>query len=249
MSNVYLVNIGANTAHSSQARSPLFDDGTFTFVSFPHPNKPGIRPYPVEAQPFVKKKFINQTHSDPDWKNLTYGDDCRNRRAIALKKVVEDDVLLFWGLLWRNTGKEWKTFTSERRWCLIGALRVREILKPGQLPTDAKSTRVKRAQQNVHFHREELEPGNFVFIGCTRYSRLFPVAVDLEVTNQSGLLYRTVRTGSGNPLTLNGKPKWSNSLRSCRRIWDLSDHNSKRLAQIASKRISEVTGYDLLADL
>jgi hypothetical protein len=249
MSKVYLVNVGANSAHSSTARSPLFDDGSFVFVSFPHPGMRGVRPYPLEALPFVRGIDIHDTHGDPDWQYLTYGDGCDSPRARALKRVVEDDVLLFWGLFWRNNGDGWDAFTGERRWCMIGALRVREILEAGQRAADASPSRIKRARRNVHFYRGELDPGNRVFIGCTRYSRLFPVAVDLEVGKRSGLLYRTIRTASGNVLALGGKPDWNSSLRSCRPVWDLADPKSRRLAQIARDRIHQRTGYDLLSGL
>ncbi len=181
MSKVYLVNVGANSAHASMARSPISDDGSFVFVSFPHAGIRGVRPYPVKARPFVRGVDIYHTHNDPDWPNLTYGDGCHSPRARALRRVEENDILLFWGLLWQKNGKGWDAFTGERSWYLFGALRVREILEEGQRPTDASASRIKRARQNVHFYRGELDEGNRVFIGCTRYSRLFRVGVDLEV--------------------------------------------------------------------
>ena len=152
------------------------------------------------------------THNDPDWQNLTYGDDCRDPRSTALRNVVEDDILLFWALLWRNTVRAWDTFTGERGWYLIGALRVREILEAGQRPTDAKPTRIARAQESVQFVRGRLDTSNRLFLGCTRYSRLFPAAVDLQVGKPSGLLYRTLRTAQGTPLRLGAKPDWNSSL-------------------------------------
>lgn len=249
MSKVYLVNVGANSAHGATARSPIFDNGSFVFVSFPHSGTRGMRPYSATARPFVRGIDIHDTHNDPDWQNLTYGDGCDNPRASALRNVVEDDILLFWALLWRNTGREWDTFTGERQWCMIGALRVREILEAGQCPGDAKSSRIARAQRNVHFYRGELDLGNRVFIGCTRYSRLFPVAVDLEVGKRSGLLYTTIRTATGTALRLGAKPDWYSSLRSCRAVWDLTDPKSRALAHIARDRIYRKTGYDLLSGL
>ncbi len=249
MSKVYLVNVGANTAHRSIARSPLFDDGSFVFVSFPHPGTCGVRPYSVEARPFVRGIDIHDTHGDPDWENLTYGDVCDNARARSLNRVVENDILLFWGLVWVNKGDDWGAFTGERRWCLIGALRVREILEPGQRSSDASPSRSKRARHNVHFYRGELDPEHRVFIGCTRYSQLFPVAVDFEIGKRSGLLYRTIRTAGGQALTPGGKPDWNSSLRTCRPIWDLADTKSRRLAQIVRDRIYDTSDYDLLSVL
>jgi len=249
MSKVYLVNVGANTSHSAVARSPIFNDGSFIFVPFPlHVGKRGTRPCPVADCPFVRKVDVRDTHSDPDWRNLTYGDHCANPRAKALLRVVEDDILLFWALLWRNRGGAWEDgFTGEQRWCLIGALRVREILASGQSPSDANASR--RARLNAHFRNEILGPSERVFVGCTRYSRLFSKAVDLEVTKRSGLLYRTLRTAHGAALRLKGRPHWSSSLRSCRAIWDLEKADDRRRAEIVRDAILRRTGYDLLAGL
>jgi hypothetical protein len=248
MSRVYLINVGANTSHSSIARSPIFNDAHFIFVPFPTKDK-GLRPYSTEAMPFVRVTDIHYTHADPDWENLTYGDYCKNPRALALRNVAENDTLLFWALLWRNSGKTWDAFTGERCWCLIGALRVREILKDGQRPEDAKDSRVERARQNAHFYRSKLDTGDRVFIGCTRYSQFFSRAVDLEVTIDSGLLYKVVRTAKGDPLRLNGTPRWNSSLRACRVIWDLNDPESRARAEITANAIHRQTGYDLLSGL
>ena len=73
MSKVYLVNVGANTSHSPIARSPIFNNGQFIFVSFPTRDKRFTRPYSAEVMPFVRRSDIHDTHADPDWQNLTYG--------------------------------------------------------------------------------------------------------------------------------------------------------------------------------
>src|SRR5689334_98075 len=101
MSKVYLLNIGANTGHKAKARSPVFGDGSFKFVSYPCSQDEG-RTYPAEMRPFVHGE--ESTHLDPDWEALTYGDYCRNPRASALRDAKENDVLLFWALLWENAG-------------------------------------------------------------------------------------------------------------------------------------------------
>lgn len=249
MSRVYLVNVGANASHSMIARSPIFENGSFVFVHFPHPGNRGMRPYSAEELPFVRRECIDihDTHWDPDWPNLTYGDNCSQPRSCALLSVVEDDILLFWALLWRNTGSTWASFTRNRCWCLIGALRVHEILEAGQRPEDAKASR--RARQNVHFRTGKLDSGHRVFVGCPRYSLRFPKAVDLEIAKASGLLYRTIRTARGAALRLNGKPRWNSSLRSCRVIWDLANSESRGRAEIARDAILCQTGYDVLGGL
>jgi hypothetical protein len=248
MSKVYIVNVGANTSHRSIARSPIFINGEFKFVSFPDQNS--IRPYPSEVRPFIRDSDLHYTHLDPDWQNLTYGDNCKNLRARALFSVREKDILLFWALLWNNSGKAWDNFTGERCWCLIGALRVQEILEGGQCPENAKDySLIERARQNAHFYRGRLDPGHRVFIGDTNYSNFFAKAIDLEVKSESGLIYQVACAANGTPLSLNGRPRWNSSLRACRVIWDLDDPDSRARAEIAANAIHKQTGYYLLAGI
>jgi len=49
MSLVYIINVGANTSHTGKARSPIFGDGSWVYVSFPtrHPYRPG---YSLDAR-------------------------------------------------------------------------------------------------------------------------------------------------------------------------------------------------------
>jgi len=210
-----------------------------------------MRPYSEEARAFVRRVDLRETHSDPDWENLTYGDCCRNPRAAALGRVIENDVLLFWCLLWRNTGRRWEDFTGERGWYFIGALRVQEALDEGQAPKDAKHMgSIARAERNVHcFCGRRLDKDNRVFIGNIRLSRLFPRAVDLEVRNPSGLMFQTIRTAGGKVLKLKGKGSWPGSTRPCRVIWDLDYSEQRERAIIARDTILEQTGYDLLKGL
>src|SRR5437868_14028056 len=116
MSKIFLVNVGANVKHQARARSPIFDNDRFIFVSFPltEGEEPGLKPYPPAARPFTRNVGIYETHADPDWDNLTYGDYTANGRAAALKRAAPGDVLLFWALLWRNHGGGWKGFTGEK---------------------------------------------------------------------------------------------------------------------------------------
>src|SRR5207249_2027096 len=148
-------------------------------------------------------------HDDPDWESLTYSDNCGNPPALALKRVQPSDILLFWALLWRNLGRDWSGFTGEHGWYLIGALRVREVLDEGQRADDATAPNRARAARSVHFQPgKPLEPDNRVFISSRRYSKLFPKAVDFQVTQGSGLIYRTIRTAAGHRLNRLGKHSW-----------------------------------------
>src|SRR5260370_33987033 len=96
MAKVYFINVGANTGDSMKARSPIFDNGKFRFVTFPSKKgRSGERPYPSENCAFLHPIHnLYKTHLDPDLENLTYGDYCGNGRARALKRVKVDDILL-----------------------------------------------------------------------------------------------------------------------------------------------------------
>src|SRR6266436_5248754 len=119
-----------NVSHRHQARSPIFADGKFEFVSFPdHTNQTR---YPAAVRSFVRRG-IRTTHLDPDWENLTYGDCCQNPRAKALLSVETDDILLFWGLLWRIDDRRSDIWGCRHRgWYLLGALRVKLALNSGE---------------------------------------------------------------------------------------------------------------------
>jgi hypothetical protein len=251
MSKIFLVNVGANLQHQSRARSPIFDDDRFVFVTFPlcDDEEQGRTPYPPAAHQYIRNVGLKQTHADPDWDNLTYGDDTRNGRAAALKRAVPDDILLFWALLWRNRGSGWKDFTGDKGkgWYLIGALRIDEILREGQRPTDAKPSNVERAKKNAHFDQGVLDKHNLVFIGSKSYSSLFPRAV--EFIGCSDLMFRTVRTASGEILKPNGGVHWSSSLRSCRAVWDLNNSEQRSRANIVRNEILQKTGFDLLRNI
>jgi hypothetical protein len=159
------------------------------------------------------------------------------------------DILLFWALLWCNTGQRWEDFTGERGWYFIGALRIGQILREGQVPADAGRANVRRAARNVHFCDGTLDAGNLVFIGDPAYSALFPKAVDLEATSPTGLLFKTVRTAEGRRLELRGKRNWTSSTRTCRVIWDLDVPKERSRANTARATILRQTGHDILRDL
>jgi Nucleotide modification associated domain 3 len=251
MSKVFLINVGANSSDSSRARSPIFKDDRFIYVPFCFKRRgaDGHSEYPKATRSFIRNMQGRSTHRDPDWENLTYGDNCANRRAAALRRVEVGDILLFWGLLWRNDGKTWESFTGERGWYLIGALRVTQILEAGDTPKHAKPANAKRAAKNVHFVDGIIGDSQRIFIGSKRHSKFFPRAVDLQTTQGSGLLFRTIRAASGKHLRLHGKIPWNSSTRSCRVIWDLELREDRARARIARNAILRKTRYDLLRDI
>ncbi|MBI1731808.1 MAG: hypothetical protein HYR49_03435 [Gammaproteobacteria bacterium] len=250
MNSVYLVNIGANTSHSAKARSPIFANGSFIYVPFPTRRpKPGPG-YPAEALPFVRSVGRRCTHADPDWEGLSYGDRCSNPRAASLRSVAVGDILLFWGLLWRNVGADWAGFTRDRGWYLLGALRVEEIAESGQSLQRVSSRNRARAARNAHFlSGHGVAPKDErVFLGAGRYSTRFSRPVDLAVSKPSGLIYRAFTSSGGALLSYGMSPSWRSSLRSCRKIWDLRDRADRARAKLVRDAILRSDGFDLLKD-
>jgi hypothetical protein len=67
MCSIYVINVGANTHHSSQARSPVFNCNSFVFVSFcTERDEDNPTTYPKEMLPFTNPDRDNLlTHDDP----------------------------------------------------------------------------------------------------------------------------------------------------------------------------------------
>ncbi len=252
MSCIYLINVGSNTSHGTRARSPIFADGSFRYVPFPYPSqdKSELPDYAAEIRPFVRMDRLVgwATHADPDWANLTYGDNCSRGRAGALKRVEPDDTLLFWGLLWENTGTHWSGFTGLQGWYLLGAIRVQEIVTDRASLARLSAREQTRALANAHLDGgSELAHGHRVFVGELARSEPFQRAVDLGAAERDGLLYRALTAADGRALTHGGIPPWSSSLRACRRMWDLSDPGDRARAKLVQRAIGRVNDFDLFA--
>lgn len=241
MAKIYLINVGANTGDRRKARSPIFSDGTWIYVPFP-PKKEG-QEFPKQARPFVRNNV--KCHLDPDWNGLTYGDCCRNRRARALLKTREGDILLFWALLWKTQRNECIFKSHDKGWYLIGALRVECIFKDGDKVT------CRRARRNAHVRGGHVErrrgDGVRVFAGSRQYSCRFVVAVDWEVRRNGGLMQQVVRTKDGQEVQWNRSPRWNSVTRSCRAILDLDKPDDRKAAKILARHIRRLNkGFDLL---
>jgi hypothetical protein len=250
MSKIYLINVGANVGHRGKARSPIFPDGSFEYVSFPDADR--ITRYPNSVRPFIRPG-IKTTHLDPDWRNLTYGDFCKNRRAKALANVQCDDMLLFWGLLWRIPGRQSNVWMSEDRgWYLMGAMRVKLVLNSGQSIRPLPANERKRLGQNDHIKGGRVEGREHVkvFLADPKHSRKFDCAVDLQIYADDSLLIATVKTSDGKNIMWYERPRWNSVTRACRAILDLSDPTHRNRARILRDAIrAKNPDYDLLAGL
>jgi hypothetical protein len=247
MPKIYLINVGANSADSSQARSALFPNGTFIFVTFPQSEGAA---YPRHTCQFVKNWPDIKTHADPDWDGLTYGDNCRNPRARALLAVEQNDILLFWAMLWKmsDSGCVWDS--EDKGWFLVGSLRVEYILKTNDVLKNAlhdKRLR-QRASRNAHTINGKVESRKDVrvFLGNPRYSTRFDRAIDLGIYQDCGLLRKTMRTTHGEKINWYKSPRWNSVLRSCRAVLDTADP----LARILRDEVHEANPkFNLLKDL
>jgi len=250
MPRVYLLNVGANTQHQQSARSPIFPNGSFVYVPFPTGKRNPPPGYSDEALRFTHDVDPLATHADPDWTNLTYGDYCHNARARALLSVERGDLLLFWGLLWDNDGTGWSGFNNQRGWYLLGALSIAEIVTDAMTLSDVPAIHRERAGANAHFEgRDRLETDHRVFVGKLGFSARFDRAVDLQVPHADGLIYRAIRSASGQSLILNGRPRWNSSLRSCRCVFDLSNVEDADRFEFVRSAVKDRAGIDLSAPL
>jgi hypothetical protein len=250
MSKIYLVNVGANVGHAAKARSPLFPDGSFQYVSFP--DKERTTRYPYSARRFLSRG-VTTTHLDPDWSNLTYGDFCKNRRARALANVEPKDILLFWGLLWRlSTAQSDVWLTQDRGWYLMGAMRVKLVLTSGQTIKSLPPNDRDRLRRNDHIRGDRVEGREHVrvFLADPKYSRKFRRAVDLQVYAARSLLTAVVKTADGRRIQWYERPRWNSVTRACRAILSLSDGtHTKRARTLRDAIRARNPDYDLLADL
>jgi Nucleotide modification associated domain 3 len=252
MPKIYLINIGANLAHATKARCPVFVDraDTFEFVAFPDENC--SQSYPKPLWRFVRPEWRRCCHLDPDWKHLTYGDNCFNRRARALLSVTKGDILLFWSLLWkvRNGQEVWTS--TERGWFLIGALRVGRVLFSGHTIRDLPVTQRSRVKHNAHITgtRVETRPLIRVFIGDPEFSCRFHRAVDLGIYEVDSLLRNTIRCADGRAIQWRRSPRWNSVMRGCRAVLDLDAPEDLRRAKLLRKAIMRANPhFDLLENV
>jgi hypothetical protein len=252
MAKIYLINVGANSAHAAKARSPVFVDSgnIFEFVAFP--DKGCVQRYPKHLWHLVRPAWRSNCHLDPDWADVTYGDNCFNRRARALLSVRRDDILLFWALLWKVRDRQDVWSSSERGWYMIGAIRVGKVLSSGEPIGNLPASVGRRVRHNAHVVRSRVEsrPLVRVFIGQTGYSRLFKRAVDLGVYQPDSLLRAAIRCADGRTVQWQRSTRWNSALRGCRAVLDLGAPEERRRAKLLRSAIMRANPeFDLLADV
>lgn len=187
-SRIFLANVGVNASH--RFASPLFDDGSFEFITIPE------TPADIQGENIVRYRDLRSvhdpkrdltkniparfwdmpTHNDPEFVTLTYGDNCGwSSRAAALKNILPGDFLFFIVRLdrWRNGSP-----TGEFGFYLIGYLEVEKIFaNVTERPDGAAMNRIGR---NAHVRRGLTEQkywdGFWVFTG-SKNSQCFEKAV------------------------------------------------------------------------
>ena len=192
---IYLANVGANASHSFD--SPIYDDGTFEFITIPEdrnlPADHAIRYGQLTSHYDPKKPIRNYipkrlwdfpTHFDPEFETFTYGDNCETSpRAASLKRMEPGDFIFF---LARLTRQEDNKSTKEHGFYLVGFLEIEDILKDvTQRPTDAE---MKRYGANAHILRglsdDSLWDRFWVFGGSPnskRFQKAVPVTRELAL--------------------------------------------------------------------
>jgi hypothetical protein len=180
-------------------------------------------------------------------------------RGRVLATVRQGDILLFWGFLWRHrsNGGGWEDFVpNDNGWYLLGCLRIHRqgVVEGGQdiagLPLAIRA----RVEANAHYLGGGIPNGHRVFVGDGhengRYSRKFGKAIDLGVTDENGLVYRTFLDADGNKLGVNYHgPHWCSPIRSCRRMWNLDDPNQRSYAEIVRRAILNSEQFDIFQDM
>ena len=228
--SIFLANVGANSSH--RFLSPLFDDGTFEFITIPEepfaagPHSVRYRDLRSHYDPneslarWVPDRLLDAaTHFDPEFGTKTYGDNVKRApRAFGLKEARPGDLMFFLVRLARWCAGQ---FTGETGFFLIGFIEVESVFRAPSDPAEAVSparyganAHVRRAMNNARFW-----DGFWVFAGTDRSARF-----DRAVPVDRAFADLVLRTASGQPYA------WSTNrtelqvigsyTRACRRIID-----------------------------
>ena len=248
--SIFLANVGANSSH--RFLSPLFDDGTFEFITIPEepfaegPHSVRYRDLRSHYDPneslakWVPDRLLDAaTHFDPEFGTNTYGDNCeRAPRAFGLKEARAGDLMFFLVRLARwSAGR----FTGETGFSLIGFIEVESVFRAPSDPAGAASperyaanAHVRRAMNNARFW-----DAFWVFAGTDRSTRF-----DRAVPVNRAFADLVLRTATGGPYVW---PKNRSELqvigsytRACRRIIDPRDGTSAGRAAALKRAVEDV---------
>lgn len=191
--SIFIANVGANASHSFD--SPIFDDGTFEFITIPEDRDlPGdhavrygdltsyYRPDQSLRDYIPKRLWGFPTHFDPEFDTFTYGDNCETSpRAASLKRMTPGDFIFF---LARLTSRIQKNGPSEHGFYFVGFLEIESILK--DVTRQPSIAEMKRYGANAHVLRglsdETLWDRFWVFAGSPnsrRFHKAVPVTREL----------------------------------------------------------------------
>lgn len=199
---VFIINVGVNASHRD-LRSPLYDDGTFTFVPIPEGPHYGcfdcVPQYreilPPRALACVPPKYREwRAHDDPEFETYTYGDHPQtSRKAALLKRARPGDHLLFLVRLvrWHDDDLRW----GEAAFYIIADLVLEEVV--WDVRTGTPKDEVRTLARNAHVRRLDTslgEPGTAVFRGSSD-SRLLTRPLRFD----RGLADRVMRAANGQP--------------------------------------------------
>jgi hypothetical protein len=161
-----------------------------------------------------------------------------------------NDIFLFWGALYHNSGADWESFTGEKGWYLFGCLRIQHTLSASSDISMLEPNHRERALKNIHFRGKKHLPSNdYVFVGNPLSSRAFTRAVDLQVNHDTGLIYKAFTAADGGRLIRNGRPRWYSSLRSCRIVIDLAKVDHRNRAEMLRQAVRKENDFDILTSI
>ena len=231
-----MANVGANSSH--RFLSPMFDDGTFEFITIPEepfasgPHSVRYRDLRSHYDPneslarWVPNRLLDAaTHFDPEFVTNTYGDNCeRAPRAFGLKEARPGDLIFFLVRLARWSGRR---FTGETGFYLIGFIEVESIFRAPADPSGA--TAPARYAANAHVRRamndDRWWDEFWVFAGTDRSTRF-----DRAVPVDRAFADRVLRAAAGGPYAWSKKRSELQVIgsytRACRRIIDTGDESA-----------------------
>lgn len=198
----FIINVGVNASHRG-LRSPLFEDGTFSFVPIPEGRDyqsfeclPRYRDIiPERALACIPPEFHDRrAHNDPEFETFTYGDHpADSPKAAVLKRIVEGDHLYFLARLvrWHEADQKW----GEAGFYIVGFLVIEEVV--WDVRTGTPRYGLRTLEGNAHVRRldtPEGEPGTAVFRGSSE-SRLLSTPLPFDRT----LADQVMRAANGEP--------------------------------------------------